>query len=560
MRGKSDSATRRWIYHVAGEGKKWIGLLTLVRVLQGVNTILYAYALKNVVNCATAGQQEGFVSQICVFAAINLWSLILLFFSKYCAEKGSAVLQRKFRMHIFSQLLRRDYAKVSREHTGEWMNRITSDTNVVITAAANIVPQFFGLAVRLTGVMVALLMLIPQILYVLLPGAVVMVAFSYVLRKYLKPYHKAVQKSDGKVRSFIQERLSSLLVIHTFTQESAAEQAAVGHMKELEAARMRRHRFVNLCGLAVSGAMTAAQVIGVGVCCWGLLQSTMTYGTMSAVMYLVNLLESPLANISGVFSQYYSMVASAERLMEIEELPLDMEKDPVAEEKILQYYASDFGALGLENVCFAYEDSKDGAVLDDLSLEVQKGEFVAFTGESGCGKSTALKVLLSLYPVNSGMVYLRSSDGGKEVLDARWRGLFAYVPQGNQLISGTIRQTLVFADSEKMEREQEIWEALRIACAEEFVSELPQGLDTQLGERGSGLSEGQLQRLAIARAILSRRPVLLLDEATSALDAVTEEKLLQNLRAMTDRTVLIITHREAVVDSCHKRIHFEKKQ
>ena len=230
--------------------------------------------------------------------------------------------------------------------------------------------------------------------------------------------------------------------------------------------------------------------------------------------------------------------------MEIEELPLDMDKDPVQEEKILQYYASDFVALGMENVCFAYEDSADGAVLDDLSLEIQKGEFVAFTGESGCGKSTALKVLLSLYPVNSGMVYLRSADGSKEVLDARWRGLFAYVPQGNQLISGTIRQTLVFADPEKMEREQEIWEALRIACAEGFVSELPQGLDTRLGERGSGLSEGQLQR----------------DEATSALEAATEEKLLQNLRAMTDRTVLIITHREAVVDSCHKRIHFEKKQ
>ncbi len=559
MMARNDRAAIKWICTVAGAGRKWILLLTVLRTLQGANAVFYAAALKNVVNCAAGRQQEGFLLYICLFAAVNLWTLVLMGLGKYCMEKSNAVLQREFRIYVFSQLLRREYAGVSREHSGEWMNRITSDTQVVTAAASGIVPQFCGLAVRLLGVLGMLLMLLPGLVWVLLPGAGAMVAFSYILRKYLKPHHKAVQQADGRVCSFMQERLASLMVIHTFTQEEAAERAAAGHMKALEQARMRRHRFVNLCSLAVSGAMVTAQVTGVAVCCWGLLQGTMNYGTMSAVMYLVNLLESPLANLSGVFSQYYSMVASAERLMEIEALPLDRDRPPVPQEQIRQYYASRLQALGLEKVCFSYSREGREQVLQNVSFSVEKGEFAAFTGESGCGKSTALKMLLGLYSTDSGSAYLQGSDGSREELDAAWRGMFAYVPQGNQLICGTIRQVLSFADPDGMQQEQQLWEALEIACAGDFVAALPAGLDTELGERGSGLSEGQLQRLAIARAVFSRRPVLLLDEATSALDAETEARLLGNLRTMTDRTVLIVTHREAVLNICQKRIHFGKR-
>ena len=203
------------------------------------------------------------------------------------------------------------------------------------------------------------------------------------------------------------------------------------------------------------------------------------------------------------------------------------------------------------------KDFNGVSVVENINFYVRKGEFVAFTGDSGCGKSTTLKVLLNLLPLCGGNVYRQDTDGTRHPLDATWRRLFAYVPQGNQLISGTIRETLTFSDPELMEQEKLLYRALQIACADAFVRELPEGLDTVLGERGSGLSEGQMQRLSVARAVLSGRPILLLDEATSALDAATEEQLLKNLRAMTDRTVLIITHREAALDICDKRIHFE---
>ena len=192
-------------------------------------------------------------------------------------------------------------------------------------------------------------------------------------------------------------------------------------------------------------------------------------------------------------------------------------------------------------------------VLEKLSLRIRKGEYVAFTGHSGSGKSTVLKLLMSIYPLDSGSRYLASREGRQE-LDASWRGLFAYVPQGNHLVSGSIREVVAFGDEEAMRREDELWRALRIACAEDFVAALDKGLDSPLGEGGSGLSEGQMQRVAIARAIFSGRPILLLDEATSSLDAETEKRLLENLRAMTDQTVVIVTHRPAALAICDKRI------
>jgi ATP-binding cassette subfamily B protein len=184
---------------------------------------------------------------------------------------------------------------------------------------------------------------------------------------------------------------------------------------------------------------------------------------------------------------------------------------------------------------------------------------VAFTGPSGCGKSTVLKLLMCMYPLDSGERSVMSTNR-EFPLTAGWRELYAYVPQGNQLMNGTIREVVTFGDKTAMTRDQDIYRALEIACAEQFVRELPDGLDTMLGERGAGLSEGQMQRVAVARAIFSNRPVLLLDEATSALDDETERLLLKNLRAMTERTVIIVTHRSAVLDVTDQEIRFQKPE
>lgn len=559
MKDRKDKVALQWILRVSGRKLWWPALLTALRIVQGYLYVLYAYLLKNVVDQAAAGVSDGFYQQLGRFVVLVVVSVCLRFFTRYIQEKGKAELETAFRLRLFSQLLRRDYAQVTKTHTGEWMNRITSDATVVADAAATVVPETVGAIARVIGAFVSLLQLAPQIVYVILPAGMLMVIASYFIRKHLKRHHKNMQKTDGQARSFIQERLASLLVVRTFTQEAASETMAKEHMGRYVFSRMRRYRFVNSSYVALDAALCGAEVLGVGLCGWGILNGAITYGTMSSVLYLIGLVEAPFANASGYLAQYYSMIASAERLMEVEDFEPDTTKEPVSAETVRRYYEEEFASAGLENALFAYEDDQNNAVLRNFNLDIKKGQFVAFTGESGCGKSTTLKVLLSLYPLQSGQAYLRDRKGNKQELNASWRGMFAYVPQGNQLISGTVRQTLTFDDPDLMKQEKRIQKALEIACADQFVAELPQGLDTVLGERGSGLSEGQMQRLSLARAILSERPILLLDEATSALDAVTEERLLENLRSMTNRTVLIITHREAVLDFCDQHIHFAKE-
>ena len=197
-------------------------------------------------------------------------------------------------------------------------------------------------------------------------------------------------------------------------------------------------------------------------------------------------------------------------------------------------------------------------MLNDISVEIQKGEYVAFTGHSGCGKSTVLKLLMSIYRLDGGERYVRDNKGGVEELNSKWHRLFAYVPQGNQLMSGTIRDVVSFADRSQSADDEKIMQALKIACADDFVCDLENGIDTLLGERGTGLSEGQMQRIAIARAVFSGSPIMLLDEATSALDELTEKRLLENLRSMTDKTVVIVTHRPAALDICDRVLEFKE--
>jgi ATP-binding cassette subfamily B protein len=284
----------------------------------------------------------------------------------------------------------------------------------------------------------------------------------------------------------------------------------------------------------------------------------MTYGAFTAMLQLVTQVQHPVSNVSAYVPKYYAMLASAERLMEAESFREDDLRREV--EDVGAFYREEFLGMELKDACFTYRQGRESPeLLNGMNLTIRKGEYVAFTGPSGCGKSTVLKLLMCLYPLDSGERNIMSTNGSRP-LTAGWRELFAYVPQGNQLMNGTIREVVTFGDPGAMTREKDIRRALKIACADQFVDALPDGLDTQLGERGAGLSEGQMQRIAVARAIFSDRPILLLDEATSALDDETERLLLKNLRAMTERTVIIITHRSAVLDVTDQEIRFHKPE
>ena len=483
---------------------------------------------------------------------------------RFLSEYTSATVENRFKHRLFSALLTGDYASVAAVHSGEWMNRLTSDTTVVAGGVTQIVPGLIGMLVRLLGAVAAILWLEPHFLYILLPGGAAMLLLTYAFRKILKRLHKKIQETDGALRVFLQERLESLVIVRTFAKEEQMAQQADTLMDAHKAARMKRSNFSNLCNIGFAGAMNGAYLLGIGFCGYGILTGTMSYGNLMAIMQLVGQVQSPFANLTGYLPRYYSMLASAERLMEAEAFAPDS-TETVPEEQTLHFYQTELQSLQLEHACFTYqppvqtkgEPPAMPVVLQDVSLTVRKGEYVVFTGPSGCGKSTLLKLLMCLYPLDSGQRFLAAKNGTQPLTSA-WKSLFAYVPQGNQLLSGSIRSIVAFGDEKRAQDENAIYNALKIACADDFVRRLENGLDTVLGERGAGLSEGQMQRIAIARAIYSNHPILLLDEATSALDEATALLLLNNLRKMTDKTVILVTHRMNQADFFDKELTFSK--
>ena len=556
--------TLQWLSITAGKAKLLVGVLVAVQAVLSVSSIAFAFVLRRIINMAVDGVQGGFWASLALLVGILLGQIVLSAASRFLSEYTSAAVENRFKHRLFAALLTGNYASVTAVHSGEWMNRLTSDTTIIAGGVTQIVPGLIGMLVRLFGALAAILWLEPRFFWVLVPGGTAMLALTYGFRKILKRLHKNIQEADGILRVFLQERLESLLIVRTFAKEQQTAAQADNLMEQHKAARMKRSNFSNLCNIGFAGAMNGAYLLGIGFCGYGILTGTMSYGNLMAIMQLVGQVQSPFANITGYLPRYYAMLASAERLMEAEAFAPDSEH-PLAEEKVLEFYRTKLTALRLEHASFTYqppvraeeEQPPMPVVLKDIDLTIRKGEYIAFTGPSGCGKSTVLKLLMCLYPLDAGSRTLETISG-TQPLTAAWRSLFAYVPQGNQLLSGTIRDIVSFGDPRKAQDDAGILRALRIACAEDFVQKLEKGLDTMLGEHGQGLSEGQMQRIAIARAVFSEHPILMLDEATSALDEATAQQLLENLRRMTDKTVLMVTHRTDQTEFFDRELSFSK--
>lgn len=556
--------TLQWISNVAGKAKFLVGVLVAVQAVLSVSSIAFAFILRRIINMAVQGASTGFRSAFVLLAGVIAAQIVLGAMSHFLSEYTTTTVENRFKQRLFTALLTGNYASVTAVHSGEWMNRLTSDTTIIAGGVTQIVPGLIGMLVRLFGALAAILWLEPRFFWVLVPGGAAMLALTYGFRKIMKRLHKNIREADGTLRVFLQERLESLLIVRTFAKEQQTAAQAASLMEKHKDARMKRSNFSNLCNIGFAGAMNGAYLLGIGFCGYGILTGTMSYGNLMAIMQLVGQVQNPFANITGYLPRYYAMLASAERLMEAETFEPDSEHQ-LAEEKALEFYRTKLTALRLEHASFTYqppvcaekEQPPMPVVLKDIDLTIRKGEYIAFTGPSGCGKSTVLKLLMCLYPLDAGSRTLESTCG-TQPLTAAWRSLFAYVPQGNQLLSGTIRDIVSFGDTRKAQDDAGILRALRIACAEDFVQKLEKGLDTTLGEHGQGLSEGQMQRIAIARAVFSEHPILMLDEATSALDEATAQQLLKNLRRMTDKTVLMVTHRADQTEFFDRELSFSK--
>lgn len=561
----TNKTAQDWLFSVPGKKKLYIIALMLVQGIGGATGVLEALLLRSIVDGAVARNSDAFWHHLTLMILLMVAEIVFQAVIRWLTELSKATFENIFKRRLTHQLLQKDYGTVSAIHSGEWLNRLTNDTAVVAEGYVEILPGLMGMAVKLISALVMIIALDSRFASILIPAGAVAIASSSFFRRILKRLHTDIQESDGRLRVFLQERISSMMIVRSFAAEAQTEMEAGERMEDHKAARMRRIRFSNIINIGFGAAMDGMYLFGVGYCGYGILTKTISYGTMTAIIQLIGQIQSPFANITSYLPKYYATLASAERLMEIETFSSDDTAWRLELNDVRKYYDHHLSSLGLHNVSFTYLPAAERlsaltkenmpAAIENLSMDIHKGDYVAFTGQSGCGKSTAMKLLMGVYKPDAGERYIEDLEGKRQSLDNKWRRMFAYVPQGNQLMSGTIREIVSFADNSRRSDDTAIRHALKIACAN-FIDELDDGIDTMLGERGTGLSEGQIQRIAIARAIFSESPILLLDEATSALDEVTERQLLENLRGMTDRTVIIVTHRPAALSICNRVVRF----
>lgn len=522
-------------------------LMTGAFVATALLGVAFALGTRDVIDCATSGQKDDFIRACIVQGAIIAGLLASQTLSHYLQEKLRAQLDRDWKKDLLHQLLHGDFSTVSAYHSGELMNRLNNDVKAVNDGILSALPSVASTITKIAAAIGALLAMEPIFTLILLAAGAVLVIFTGLLRRRMKLLQKHVSEEEGKVSSLLQESLEKLLMIQALDVADQIELRSDNAMHRRYQAQRKRKNATLLANTGLNIMYYGAGFAALAWCSIGLLQGTITFGSLTAVTQLVNQLQSPFVRISGIFPQYIAMITSAERLIELENL----DPQPSRALENPQHFYRSLTAIGAENLTFSYDRD---LVLEDACFRIPKGSFAVITGPSGIGKSTLLKLLLGIFRPAQGQLYFETEEGRSPVSRST-RRMFAYVPQGNLLLSGTLRENLTITRPDATEKE--LAQAVYVSAMDEFLPGLPQGLDTILGEGGAGLSEGQSQRLAIARAILSGAPVILLDEGTSALDAETEKLVLQRICSLPDRTCIAVTHRPAAIELCDRNIEMQ---
>lgn len=540
-KSKPDNAALSWLLARTKGRRGALAAIIAGNAVFAAAGAAFSLLCRGIIDSAVSGDRGGILGYAAGLGGFVLLQLVLRLVCNSLSEYVRAGLEMDIRAKLFGKLLSAELSSVTKYHSGELLNRMFSDVKICSDGIADIVPAAVNMATRLVCAGAIMIFLEPWFAVLFIAAGAVVFVVTRFFRGRLKGLHKQVQEKEGKVRSFLQESLESAAVIKVFGAERKMLRRNDLNQREHYKIRMKRRAIGIISGAGFGLIFQAGYVLALVWGAFGIFSGGMTYGTLTAVLQLVNQIQSPFAGLSSLFPQYYAMLASAERIIELENLP---EEQKAA--KALDY--ADFQRLEVSGLRFGYGE-KDVITRADFTLN--RGETAALTGISGGGKSTLFMLLLGAYRPDGGEIRFVSRSEeyspGQET-----RGIFAYVPQGNCLFSGTIRENIAFLNDTEISDEA-VMQAAKAACADEFITQLPEGLDTRIGENGHGLSEGQAQRIAVARALYSGAGFLLLDEATSALDEQTERKLLENISAMDGKTVLIVTHRPAALEICDRR-------
>lgn len=535
----------RWLWHAWKGNRLQAVLNAVIGLVSVVVSLSSVWAVQHAIDVASHATEGNIYWAVAIMGGLILCDFALNIASVWVQNILGVKAQNRMQQQILDRLLRSEWHGKESRHSGDVLNRLEFDVNSVVVFLTQTLPGALSTLALFLGAFIYLCNLDWRLALVITFMIPLFVLVSKIYVRQMRSLTREVRNQDSKVQSVLQETVQNRMLIKTLESDSAAVHKLEGTQSILRRKVVKRTIFSVFSNLVLNFGFALGYLVAFLWAAIRMSGGVLTFGQMTAYLQLVNKIQSPARQLTKLVPAFVGVFTAAERLMELEEDPLEEQGDPIVLDAPC--------GVRLNNISYAYTDA-DEDVIHNLNFDFRPGSCTAVLGETGAGKTTIVRMILALLKPQKGHVELYNDKECRE-MSPRMRANLVYVPQGNTLLSGTIRDNLRLGKLDATDEEMRA--ALHKACAD-FVMDLPDGLDTQCAEQGGGLSEGQAQRISIARALLRDRSIILFDEATSALDPETERHLLQNLLKHNDKTIIFITHRLAVVDYCDQTLKIEK--
>lgn len=538
-----------WLYSYVSKYRTSIVIYTLIGMVGTATSLVSSIISKNMVDIITGHKTGGLVRTFCLFIGVTVGTILINQLSNYVSGIISLHVDTDMKADIFDKMLITDLEAFTAYHTGDLMTRWNSDVSTISKGILNWIPDLIIFSVKFVSAFAVIIYYDPTFALLAMMGIPVGLIMSHSVLKRIQNNNKEAAAMNARMSGFNQEAFSNIQTIKAFDLLRAYSLKLRQYQQEYRQMRSTYLRLSMITSLIMSivGVAISYSCYALGI--YRVWSGAISYGTMTLFLSLANTLTGTLNNLISLVPTAISITTSASRLMDILEMP---KEDFSMRDKVSDFYARHLQeglSIKLQDITYSYSTSK--TVFKNASFEAHPHQITALVGPSGEGKTTMLRIILSLLKPQSGSMTISAGFSGRECIPSSpaIRQLFSYVPQGNTMFSGTIADNMRIVKSDASD--EDIVQVLKSACAWDFVSSLPDGIYSKIGERGHGFSEGQSQRLSIARALLRNSPILLLDEATSALDVATERRILKNILKDTyPRTCIITTHRPTVLTMC----------
>lgn len=536
----------KWIFSYSARYKWVIAFYTVLGLLSTTLGLVSSVVSKYLLDVITGYQTEKLGTLIAIMVGSTVFNLVIGSVLTRINTKISIDISNDIQADIFDKIVDADWLAISKYSNGDVLNRFNSDVGTVSGNAISWLPSIIIALYNFVATFIVILHYDWVMAVLAFASAPFLFLISSVVLKKQRAYGKKVREMSSEMMSFEVEAFYNFDTIKSFGIAPHYSKKMRWWQKKFKDLSLKYNMFSIKTNILTSAISALVQGAAFGYCLWRLWTHDITYGTMTLFLQQRNKLSSAFSSVVSIVPAFLNSSISAHRIRELVELPKEVH---IPESSQLDALAEDGFTVELKNVNFSYVE--DTRVITESSFVAKPGEIVALVGPSGEGKTTMIRLILGLVRPESGDAVIRGSDGREVTMNVETRHLFAYVPQGNTILSGTIAENMRMVKEEATD--EEIIDALKIACAWDFVGKMPDTIHSKIGERGRGFSEGQAQRLAIARAVLRDAPILLLDEATSALDVTTERQVLRNIiQQKPNKTCIVTTHRPSVLNLCQR--------